>query len=470
MGGRGPKDRKTQCEETGLDRLAGAVISDLVRVGLVEIDDEGPRAIGPAAEGLELFLPLLERCEVRLVPVARADCPVRFCTGILKMTVPPSGDTAPIVLTIPAGGQGNLEINAALGCLGELAERVSLCSLGAGDPRVLLETDRQPQVDVAALLGLSDAQAVALGRSAGLESDSAGGGVPDWSALTDRRVTLKNLATGQVAQLPSFGAMLQEGRNLAGRPVALASTVGCAVWPTREGARERALLELAERDAVAQAWYNRLGITRLEQACLEEILPAPLIDYMDGQPRAWGVYALRTDLKVAVALAVSYEEGGYGCAFGSSAGWDLAHACSDALQELLQSENALTLMEKAYPPGGAGVSSAGPEPRQLVYARRRSILQDMPLASAPVVSDRTVRQSHSFGGLMQSCIDAGIDLWEFDATRPDLNIPCIKLMSSQLCNWEPRFGRQRLYRGVVDSGLRDRPASEAEFAARPFPF
>lgn len=80
------------------------------------------------------------------------------------------------------------------------------------------------------------------------------------------------------------------------------------------------------------------------------------------------------------------------------------------------------------------------------------------------------RQIFPEEALLQACLDRGFDVWEFDATRPDLQIPCIKLFSPDLCTWEPRFGRKRLYQGVVDRGLRSAPASEAEFAARPFPF
>jgi len=455
----------------GLDGLAETVMSDLARVGLVTpgvAEEQGQ--VRSAETGLDLFLPLLTRHDIRLVPTVREGCPVRFCTGILKMTVPQSEAAASAERSIPAGGQGDSEKNAAFGCLGELAERVSLCSLGAHDPRVFGRTEKQPEVDLVAMLGLSDSQVLAAARRAGLSVGAAETQAPDLSGLSRRRVAIRNLASGQVAQLPAFAALFQEGKTEAGGRVSFASTVGCAVWPTSEGARSRALLELAERDAVAQAWYNRLGISRLDRGQLMELLPASLIAYLDRQPREWGVYALRTDLKVGVVLAVSYEAGGLRCAFGSAAGWDLASACNNALEELLQSENSLSLMEKAYPADAANGPAAGREPRQLAYARRHSILDDLPLASAPVVREAEMRATYDYEALKQSCADADIEIWEFDATHPELKIPCIKLMSAQLCTWEPRFGRERLFRGVVDCGLRARPASEAEFATRPVPF
>jgi ribosomal protein S12 methylthiotransferase accessory factor len=267
-----------------------------------------------------------------------------------------------------------------------------------------------------------------------------------------------------------LGVLFQEVDEADGWHLPFASSVGCAVWHDLEGARQRALLELVERDAVAQAWYNRLGITFLPKGLLREILPPDLTHYLNGQARAWGLYHVETDLSVQVVMAVSHDEYGRCCAFGSSAGWDIAQACVSALQEMLQSENALTLMDKAYPVTDRPDETPRQLPRQLAYARERVIFEDLPVKDANATSEKVSKATSSFETLLHSCFDRGIDLWEFDATRQDLEIPCIKLMSAELCTWEPRFGKKRLFNGVVERGLRQAPATESEFAARPFPF
>jgi len=450
-----------------LSHLDEAIIADLQRAGLLLPGFHGDvRKMRIVDENLSLFVPVLERYRVRLVPMERADCPIRFCTGLAKTATRREGDFPVLSRPIPAGGHGDDARSATFGCLGELAERLSLCSLGAHDPRVRRESTGQPEVDLVQVAGLSSAQVkekarLLMGSGGGSSSDLA-----DLSAVSPRRVCLRNLMSGESAQFPSFGALFQETEGTNAGALSIASTVGCAVWPTREGAQRRALLELVERDAVAQAWYNRLGITSLRRGLLKDILPDQLVVYLNAQKRSWGVYQVASDLPVQVAMAVSHDADGRQCAFGSSAGWDLAAACKSALEEMLQSENALELMAKAYPTGGR----KGGEPRQLAYARTRSILKDLPLATAPFADNRLAEQSFCFADLMQALSDLGITIWEFDATRADLNIPCIKLLSPELCTWEPRFGKRRLYDGVVARGLRRHPASEEEFAARPFPF
>jgi len=450
-----------------LSGVGSAIVSDLARVGLLSLDrsDDVPK-MRIVDENLKLFVPLLAQYRVNLVPMKRDGAPVEFCTALLQGRG--SSVRAPLdsMVPIPAGGQGSCVENAALSCLGELAERLSLCSLGVHDPRIFRVQNEQPEVDFSDLLGLSliqcqDAASTLRGNSIRILDD-----VPDWSALSSRRVALTNLASGQKAQFPSFGVLFREAELAEAGALSFASSLGCAVWSTRQGARERAMLELAERDGVAQSWYNRLGITFIATGFLREILSQTLVDYLDAQSRCWGVYHVATDLPVQVVIAVSYQADGRGCAFGSSAGWNVASACESALEEMLQSENSLDLMAKAHPLD----QGQGREPRQLAYARSRSILEDLPLMDAPPVDPQLMLREFGLADLMQAFEAKGITVWEFDATRADLNIPCIKLFSPELCTWEPRFGKKRLFSGVVDRGLRQLPATEDEFAARPFPF
>ncbi len=467
----GNKGQAVPGSENALEGLAEGVIEDLVRVGLVAAGAGASRLeTFKYHEALNLFSPLLTHFDVRLRPMSRPGCPVWFCTGILKMSESTSAARGAMGRGIPAGGQGMRRENAAISCLGELAERVSLCGLGPEDPRTVSGLVKQPEVDLTGLLGLSAAQEKAAARGAGVPAGEKPVLDPGSSASSVGFVPLRNLISGEVSQLPSFGVLFQGAEQAVGPLSGVASSTGCAVWPSLEGARERALLEFAERDAVAQMWYNRLGINRLGKTHLQKLLPSELYIFLNEQSRGWGVYVIETDLAVQVAMAVSFEPGGGGCAFGSSAGWDLPSACTSAIEEMLQSENSLALMDRAYPVKGAATDGRSREPRQLAYARRGSILDDLPLMTAPTARGSFLTDAYSYADLLQSCADAHIEIWEFDATRPDLGIPCIKLLSPDLCTWEPRFGRRRLFQGVVDRGLRASPASEQDFAARPFPF
>jgi ribosomal protein S12 methylthiotransferase accessory factor len=453
------------------NRLSPQLVADLKLAGLlISEDSDGEEVLRIADQDLFLFIPMLTSFDVRLVPVSKEGCPVRFCTGILKpISDQPQSQEKPIN-PIPAGGQGRTPAAAAFGCLGELAERLSLCTLGESDPRVFSRNGLQPEVGLDRILGLSEAQFQKISRKINWEPGRLHGGEIDWEQMTNRRVKVHRLGGADCAYMPSLGVLFHEFEQITGTDLSFASSAGCAVWRALEGARERAFLELVERDAVAQAWYNRLGITMLPVEFLRDELPVSLIAFLENPTRSRRLYRVATDLDVHVVLAVSFQDDGKGAAFGASAGWNIASTCEGAVQEMLQGEISLELMERAYP-SESGMDRAGSGfPRQLIYAREKSIFKDLPLNDVATVQEAELARSYSYDGLLQSCLDREIDVWEFDATRPDLNIPCVKLFSPELCSWEPRFGKKRLYDGVVQRGLRPTVASEAEFAARPFPF
>ncbi len=455
-----------------LDGLGSDSVADLIRVGLLVPEKKaGGRALHATDDALALFLPLLKTWNTRLVPMERSGCPISFCTGIVKPQPQASRPGHTLPPPIPAGGQGVTVSSAAISCIGEMAERVSLFRQDNDDKRfIFIEVD-QPQVELCGLLGFSRSQEKKIAANLvfireGLEAMRQ----PAWHAFSDSMVRVRLLGSDRFAGIPAYMALFnEEARSVTGLP-GLASSIGCAVWRDREGARDRALLELAERDAVAQMWYNRLGITSLAREYLAELLAPDLADFVFSGARNRALFSIDTDLPVHVVMALSWGEGGLAAAFGACARRDLVSACNGAIGEMLQSENSLGLMEKAYPRSGSAENAGTRLPRQLRYARYRSITDDLPLLEAPRMPEAQGRQIFPEEALLQACLDRGFDVWEFDATRPDLQIPCIKLFSPDLCTWEPRFGRKRLYQGVVDRGLRSAPASEAEFAARPFPF
>ncbi len=446
----------------GNDQLLG----DLLRVGIiVENDDTFAPVDAVAARSLELFSSLLLTFDIRLVPVTIPECPVKFCSGILKSTEDFSEKLNRRVPSFPAGGQGYSSREAAFGCIGEIAERLSLCSLGQEDPRVVGLDTSQHDLDFGAVAGFSRAQIMSLKKKRAdlvcVENQTS----IDWRNLTNRRIVVRNLHTDRSAQLPAYGALFNEPlANGSGIP-GLVSSVGAAVWSDLNGARERALLELIERDAVAQAWYNRLGINSPKLEFVAELLPNELINFLQPRQRTWSLAVVETDLPVHVVVSLSYLENGRMTAFGASAKFDFASAVQGAVFEMLQAEYALELMDKSYADGRWGTVL----PNILEYGRTKSILDNW--TSRQDRSGLTnMDAEYSYDGLLDVLRDKNISVWEFNATRPDLQVPCIKLFSPELCTWQPRFGKSRLFSGVVERGLRSAPALEEEFAARPFPF
>lgn len=453
-----------------LGNLSEECLKSLVGVGLLQPSAKGNRASRPGVEAaLTLFQPLLETFPIRLVPMEPRGCPIRFCTAIAHRVSGDTGKGVDLSNAIPAGGQGDERTDAAISCIGELAERLSLFVDGADDPRLSGLDPNLTDVPLGPCLGYSRSQEQALMARFPLEDDHERSAKIPWNALSTQRVCVEHLFRKDRAQLPAYGALFGLA-GLSGQGLVRgAATTGAAVWRDRGGALERALLELVERDAIAQAWYNRLGIRRFDSGDLARLAGKKLFTFLSSRSRGWACLAIETDLPCHVVMAVSFSAGGRMAAFGASAGWDLAGTVGAAAREMLQSENALGLMERSYPDSDAADQDCVTLPPALSYARSRSVLEDLAIEVLP--SSGTGEGAARFDlERMLAALEAGnIDIWSFDATHPDLKIPCIKLFSPQLCDWRPRFGKRRLFQGVVDRGHRSHVASEAEFAARPVP-
>jgi len=441
----------------------------LVEWGLaVEMEGNLCLAAGVSAEVVSLFAGLIDLFDPVLKPVALKGCPINFCTGLVRLPVPRGGESGAAGMTIPAGGQGRTPAMAAISCLGEMAERLSLFSKGAGDKRILSQSGEREDLPLGPVLGFSARQELSLAESHPALRKAWRNGRIDWNALSDRRLEVTNLCDGRQAQVPAFGVLLGEREGLAGSVPGITSSSGAAVWSTREEAARRALRELAERDAFARAWYNRLGITRVYLDDWDRILPEKLAHYLISRTRRTGLLHVATDLDVHVLAAVSYQKNGFGGCLGVAAAPVAADAAFSAVAEMLQAEMSLELSARAYETdrrhGDAKM------PRELAVAGTLRLSDALGLEDLPRADQAALERVFEADDLARSCHQRNIDLWLFDATTADLGVPCVKMLSPHLCSWQPRFGKARLFTGTDGSGVGDTEALETEFEKRPFPF
>ncbi|MBO6755388.1 MAG: YcaO-like family protein [Roseibium sp.] len=444
----------------------GSVLGDLLRVGIL-VRSDGGLALGNDVDlqTLRLFWPLLSEFGPRLRPVRIAGCPVHFCTGLVNAVAGAKAHEPAVSGRMASGGQGASAGLAAIACLGEMAERISLFIRPDGtDERLQSRCDTLLDLDAGAFLGFSPAQTRALwGRIAGAELQSDGG-PHEWSALSDDRVHVTHMRTGQSAQLAAFAVMLGGGQA---HPPFLGSTVGSAVHGTIEEATRRALLELAERDAIARAWYNRLWITSVPGRLVAQNMCSPLADFLEQRARVTAIFRVQTDLKVHVFAAVSHAPDGYGGAVGFAAARCVPEAMDGAVREMLQGEFSMQLTAQAAKKAGTDPSHAS---KALAYGRSVRISDDLKLGEWPAAETSVLERIYGPDELIESCFDEDIDLWLFDATRSDLKMPCAKVLSPDLCSWEPRFGKRRLYpKSAFDDPAQRRSLEEA-YSRRPFPF
>lgn len=449
-----------------LDQAGRAAAQALVGCRLVVLNKETlGLEEGIRASDLKLFSKLVEVFCPTLKFIPLRECPAHFCTGMVELSS--AGDAGRRQVLV-AGGQGDSPGKAALSCLGELSERVSLFSMGRVDPRVASCSDLAKDLDLAPFLGFSVEQERYLrDQNPKLNSGHGGNRVP-WNSLSERRVSVTCLRSGASANLPAYGVLFGERTHADLSIPGFLTSSGTAVWSDLVTATQKAVFELAERDAFAQAWYNRLGITRVPEHRWDDFFSEKLSQFLNERLRTTGLYRVQTDLGTHVLAAISHDKNGQAACLGVAASAVAREAACSAVLEMLQGELALELAALSYRADLAKGNAS--MPGALRTAAKLRITSDLGLADLPVADMGALSEDFEPGALEASCRERGIDLWRFDATRPDIDVPCARVFSPQLCSWQPRFGNKRLYGGVIDRGLAVHPREEAEFASRPFPF
>ena len=192
-----------------------------------------------------------------------------------------------------------------------MAERISLFRAPGTDPRVKTLSSDAPDFPLGTFLGLSKDQEQQRLNTVAKRTAGQPHGKSGWNAVSDSRVRIEAL-DGDAAGIPS-GAWCPDQWGRAGRwrRIRTCDEFGMAVWRDVEGATQRALLELVERDAMAQAWYNRLGTTLIESQFVHRICADSLVRFLTGRARATSFFRIDTDLPVHVAAAVSHKGDGF---------------------------------------------------------------------------------------------------------------------------------------------------------------
>ena len=229
-------------------------------------------------------------------------------------------------------------------------------------------------------------------------------------------------------------------RALAG-PLAIpgaALSVGCAAGASLAETRERALLELVERDSVSLWWDG--GRPGLDISC--DALPdaREALAKLRGQDdtRKTALIDLTTDLRIPVVAAYSTDRENRNFVCGSAARASLDAAASAALVEMCQLEVGLQLA--ALKQAQLGAAALGHDDRNhLRRAAQVEVTGDPRFAPDPrfaapaprgVSSQRT--DARAVVNVRQMLEQAGIEAALVDLTRPDIGIAVIKAVAPEL--------------------------------------
>jgi oxazoline/thiazoline synthase len=306
---------------------------------------------------------------------------------------------------------------------------------------VLLFSDAQHQRDRTPATHPDEATPGAFDRSAEIEWS------PVWS-LRDER--FKYLPT---SLLYFFY------RGLAGYQVH-ADSNGCAAGNTREEAIVQGFLELVERDAYAIWWYNRVQRAEVDLGQFDDSYIRDLQNQLAETGRRLWVLDVTSDLGIPSFVAVTHwmDNGQENIEFGSGAHFDTRIALLRALTELNQ---FLSI----------GLMGGGKADKSSLDGITPLRLQDHPFltpSGTPVVRPDF---GSKFGQLdkreqVTACVNLakreGLDFLVLDQTRPDIEVPVVRVIVPGLRHFYRRFAPGRLYDVPVKLGLRERPLSEHE--------
>jgi ribosomal protein S12 methylthiotransferase accessory factor len=180
--------------------------------------------------------------------------------------------------------------------------------------------------------------------------------------------------------------------------------------------------------------------------------------FADAGRKLW-VLDITTDLGVPSYVAIMHwmKDGQENIEFGSGAHFDRRIALLRALTELSQ------FLSIGMMGGGSGEKPSldGVTPLRL---------QEYPFlipADDPIVGPASSLKVHdNTRDQVEACVDiakrAGLDFLVLDQTRPDVEVPVVRVIVPGLRHFYRRFGPGRLYDVPVKQGLLDRPLPESE--------
>ena len=243
---------------------------------------------------------------------------------------------------------------------------------------------------------------------------------------------------------------------------ASADSNGCAAGNTLEEAIVQGFLELVERDSYAIWWYNRLGRPEVDLAQFDDPYVRDLRAQLAETGRRLWVLDITSDLGIPsfVALTHRVENSQEQIEFGSGAHFDARIALLRAMTELNQFLS-IGLM------GGRNSETLSQEGATPFPPFR---LQDHPYLTPsgnPVVQpDGSKFSELDKREQVIACVrlarQEGLDFLVLDQTRPDIEVPVVRVIVPGLRHFYRRFAPGRLYDVPVKLGLRDRPLSEKE--------
>jgi ribosomal protein S12 methylthiotransferase accessory factor len=243
-----------------------------------------------------------------------------------------------------------------------------------------------------------------------------------------------------------------------------ADSNGCAAGNTVAEAIVQGFLELVERDAYAIWWYNRLQRPEVDLGQFDDPYIHELKSQLAETGRRLWVLDITSDLGIPSYVTIAHwmEKSRQLVEFGSGAHFDARIAMLRAMTELNQFLSIGLMGARDQSPSTQGSNDGGLPPFRL---------QDHPYLTPSDAAAVRPDPGSKFGRLdareqVTACVNiakrAGLDFLVLDQTRPDIEVPVVRVTVPGLRHFYRRFAPGRLYDVPVKLGWRDRPLSEHE--------
>ena len=238
-----------------------------------------------------------------------------------------------------------------------------------------------------------------------------------------------------------------------------ADSNGCAAGNTLAEAIVQGFLELVERDSYAIWWYNRLQRARLDLDGFDDSYVRDLRALLTEAGRRLWVLDVTSDLGIPtfVALAHWVNGGRENIEFGSGAHFDPRIALLRALTELNQ------FLSIGLMGGGTGEKSSldGATPFRL-QDHSYLVPNDGPAVRPGDSKFARFDTREQVDTCVSAARRAGFDFLVLDQTRPDIDVPVVRVIVPGMRHFYRRFAPGRLYDVPVKLGWLDRPRLESE--------
>lgn len=246
------------------------------------------------------------------------------------------------------------------------------------------------------------------------------------------------------------------------------SSNGCASGNSLEEAFFYAFLELAERDAVAIWWYNRIkrpcvNLDSFNDSSLNQIQAK-----FKKDNRELFVLDITTDLQIPCFVAVSWKSNGSQIFFGTGSHLEPRIGVARAISELNQ------IMIRANTPKNIDLKSIAPVERDLVKWSISEMIENHPYLVPEGVCNPEKLHAPSDDFLIdinlfiQILKKLGLEVFFFDLTNPNIRFYTARVIIPGLRHFWSRLGPGRLYDIPVHLGWLQKPLTEFEMNSIPY--